>query len=213
MFEKRRADMVEQCVVGAGITDERVIRALSRVPRHLFVEPAIAHQAYQAKALPIGFGQTISHPTTVAYMTTMLQVKPDQRVLEIGTGSGYQAAVLAECGAKVFSIERIAALARRAQALFDQLGYFTIAVHIGDGSLGWTAHAPYDRILSAAASLEVPTALLSQLADGGRLLCPVGDDKEQVLRVITREGEKLHCEEHHLRRFVPLIGRKGWSGE
>ncbi|RMH84215.1 MAG: protein-L-isoaspartate O-methyltransferase, partial [Calditrichaeota bacterium] len=138
MFEVQRQEMVEKYVVGAGITDRRVIEAMGRVPRHEFVEPALRHQAYLGKSLPIGFGQTISHPTTVAYMSQLLEITGSERVLEVGTGSGYQAAVLAEMGAKVYTIERIPGLARRAQRLFDRLGYYSIGVRIGDGSVGWS---------------------------------------------------------------------------
>lgn len=210
MFERQREEMVRKYVVEQGITDERVIAAMLKVPRHQFVETAIAHQAYQDKSLPIGSGQTISHPTTVAYMTQLLALQGNERVLEIGTGSGYQAAVLAEIGVKVYSIERIPQLARRAQMLFDQLGYYSIAVRIGDGSVGWSAHAPYDRIIAAAASPEVPEALCRQLAEEGRMVIPVGGKSFQKLMVITQQNGRYHILEEISRRFVPLIGKKGW---
>ena len=158
MYDRRREEMVRKYVIGKGITDQRVIEAMLKVPRHLFVETAMRHQAYDDKSLPIGFGQTISHPTTVACMTQMLELTGDEKILEIGTGSGYQAAVMAEMGVKVYSLERIADLARRTQRLFDKLGYYTIGTRIGDGTVGWTAHAPYDRIIVTAASPDVETS-------------------------------------------------------
>ncbi len=211
MFERRRQEMVQECLIKAGIEDKKVLAAMGKVPRHLFVDPAMAHQAYQCKSLPIGNGQTISHPTTVAYMTQTLELTGTERVLEIGTGSGYQAAVLAEMGVKVYSIERIAALARRAQELFDRLGYYTIAVRIGDGSLGWTQYAPYDRILVTAASPQIPEPLFNQLHEGGQMIAPVGEKNDQKLLVITKKENKVHILKSYSRSFVPLIGREGWD--
>jgi protein-L-isoaspartate(D-aspartate) O-methyltransferase len=211
MFEKQREEMVQKYVIGEGISDEKVIAALRKIPRHLFVEAPLRHQAYFGKSLPIGFGQTISHPTTVAMMSENLEIRGNERVLEIGTGSGYQAAVLAEIGAKVYTIERIPELARRAQKLFDELGYYSIGVWIGDGSVGWNAHAPYDRIIVTAASPGVPETLLNQLADKGRLIVPVGEKTHQKLIIITREGADYHILAEHSRSFVPLIGKKGWT--
>jgi protein-L-isoaspartate(D-aspartate) O-methyltransferase len=172
MFDRRRTAMVRKYVVDRGITDERVIAAMLKIPRHLFVDQTFVHEAYKDKALPIGYGQTISHPTTVAYMTQLLELTGSERVLEIGTGSGYQAAVLAAMGVKVYSIERIPELAQRARTIFDQIGYYTIGVKIGDGTLGWTAHAPYDRIIITAASPDIPETLLRQLAEQGRMVIP-----------------------------------------
>jgi len=184
---------------------------MRKVPRHVFVDQTFLHEAYKDKALPIGFGQTISHPTTVAYMTQLLELKGAERILEIGTGSGYQAAVLAEMGAKMFSIERIAGLAERARSIFEQLGYYSIAVKIGDGTVGWTAHAPYDRIIITAASPEVPESLLRQLAEQGRMLIPVEEKSQQKLLIITRETGEYHILEDYTRKFVPLIGKEGWA--
>lgn len=211
MFERQRAAMVQKYMIERGITDERVIAAMRKVPRHVFVDQTFLHEAYKDKALPIGFGQTISHPTTVAYMTQLLELKGAERILEIGTGSGYQAAVLAEMGAKMFSIERIAGLAERARSIFEQLGYYSIAVKIGDGTVGWTAHAPYDRIIITAASPEVPESLLRQLAEQGRMLIPVEEKSQQKLLIITRETGEYHILEDYTRKFVPLIGKEGWA--
>ncbi len=211
MYERQRKEMVEKYVVAKGITDEKVIAAMRKVPRHLFVEAAMRHQAYLDKSLPIGFGQTISHPTTVACMSQLLELSGNERILEIGTGSGYQAAVLAEMGVKVYSLERIADLARRTQRLFDELGYYTIGTRIGDGTLGWTAHAPYDRIIVTAASPDIPEGLLKQLADKGRMIIPVGEKTEQKLMIITRDTEEYHILEDYTRKFVPLIGKEGWT--
>lgn len=211
MYDRHREEMVQKYVIGCGIHHPGVIAAMRKVPRHLFVASAMAHQAYLPRALPIGYGQTISHPTTVAYMTQLLDVVEEQRILEIGTGSGYQAAILAELGAKVYTIERHPTLARKAQQLFDQLGYYSIGVRIGDGSVGWSTHAPYQRILVTAASPTIPDALVQQLDDGGKMIIPVGGKTQQKLMIITREGDKFHIMEDDEKRFVPLIGKKGWE--
>ena len=211
MYDRHREMMVQKYVIDAGITDARVIAAMRKIPRHLFVETAIRHQAYMDKSLPIGFGQTISHPTTVASMTQLLALNGSEKILEIGTGSGYQAAVLAEVGVKVYTIERIAELARRAQQMFDQLGYYTIGIRIGDGSVGWSNHAPYDRIIVTAASPEVPQTLAKQLGENGKLIVPVGDKVQQKLMIVTRQGNNFDIIEADSRSFVPLIGKRGWT--
>ncbi|MCB0265758.1 MAG: protein-L-isoaspartate(D-aspartate) O-methyltransferase [Calditrichia bacterium] len=211
MYDRHREMMVQKYVIDAGITDARVIAAMRKIPRHLFVETAIRHQAYMDKSLPIGFGQTISHPTTVASMTQLLALNGSEKILEIGTGSGYQAAVLAEVGVKVYTIERIAELARRAQQMFDQLGYYTIGIRIGDGSVGWSNHAPYDRIIVTAASPEVPQTLAKQLGENGKLIVPVGDKVQQKLMIVTRQGNNFDIIEADSRSFVPLIGKRGWA--
>ena len=203
--------MVQKYVIGEGIQDENVIAAMLKIPRHLFVETPMRHQAYRDKSLPIGFGQTISHPTTVAMMTESLALTGSERILEIGTGSGYQAAVLAEIGVKVYTIERISKLAHRAQKLFDELGYYSIGLRIGDGSVGWSAHAPYGRIIVTAGSPTVPEALLNQLADKGRMIVPVGEKTQQKLTIITRDGDDYHILAENSSSFVPLIGKKGWT--
>ena len=211
MYEKLRNEMVKNFVSDEGIEDDQIISAMRKIPRHLFLEPAIAHNAYSGSSLPIGFGQTISHPKTVAWMTQMLELKGGEKVLEIGTGSGYQAAVLAELGAKVYSIERIPELADRARDLFDKLGYYTIAIQKGDGTVGWTQYAPFDRIIVTAGSPEIPDTLLNQLADSGRLIIPVGDKEIQKFNIITKQENKITKIQINKGSFVPLIGRKGWG--
>jgi protein-L-isoaspartate(D-aspartate) O-methyltransferase len=194
-----------------GIAQPAVLAALGRVRRHAFVESALWPQAYQDIALPIAQGQTISQPYTVAYQTQLLQPQPGQRVLEIGTGSGYQAAVLCELGCQVFSVERHNALHRTAKATLAALGYQP-RLKFGDGTLGWAAHAPYNGILVTAASPRVPSALLEQLAIGGRLVIPVGDRDSQRMTVIERLGPDDYAETQlEGFQFVPLIGEQGWK--
>lgn len=205
-----REKMVDTFVIGAGITDPRVISAMRKVPRHAFVEKALLHHAYEGKSLPIGFGQTISHPSTVALMSQMLSISGGEKVLEIGTGSGYQAAVLAEMGAKVFTIERIPELARRTQKVLEACGYFSIAVRIGDGSVGWNEHAPYQRIIITAGAPAIPENLLSQLEENGRMVVPVGKWQDQKLFLIEKIEGKILINEQNRSQFVPLIGEKGW---
>ncbi len=213
MFTSLRRQMVQKWILDAGITDSGVIEAMRKVPRHEFVEEILSHQAYTGSSLPIGFGQTISHPTTVAVMSEVAEIDADCRILEVGTGSGYQAAVLAEMGANVFTVERIPELAARARRIFEKLGYYSIAVRVGDGSIGWNQHSPYDRIIVTAGSPKVPKSLLRQLKDGGRLIIPILDDSSRKLAIITREGEEMHIREAEFRNFVPLIGKEGWSGK
>jgi protein-L-isoaspartate(D-aspartate) O-methyltransferase len=205
VFATRRNEMIRKFVLGAGITDERVVNAMSKVPRHLFVDPAISHRAYEGTSLPIGFGQTISHPTTVALMSAALRLEGSEKVLEIGTGSGYQAAVLAEMGAKVFTIERIPELARRTQVLLEKLKYYTIAVKIGDGSLGWNAHAAYDRIIVTAGAPVIPENLFSQLGKNGIMIIPIISSGEKKLKVIFRNEQEFRVKETEWREFVPMI--------
>lgn len=210
MYEPLREEMVKKFVIDAGIKDERIITAMRKIPRHLFVQTALAHQAYSAATLPIGFGQTISHPTTVAWMTEMLEIEEGDEVLEIGTGSGYQAAVLTEIGTKVFTIERIPQLAEKARQLFSELGYYSIAVQTGDGTVGWTKYAPFDKIIVTAGSPEIPDALINQLANNGKLIIPVGDISNQAFKIIVREDRGIKTTTSKSGSFVPLIGRKGW---
>ena len=211
MYERLRTEMVQKFVIDAGIRNEVTISAMRRIPRHLFVESALVHQAYSGASLPIGFGQTISHPTTVAWMTDALEIKEGEKVLEVGTGSGYQAAVLAQMGAKVFTIERIAQLAEKARKIFSELGYFSIAVQIGDGTMGWTQYAPFDKIMVTAGSPEIPDALINQLADNGKLIIPVGNINDQNYQIIVRENNLIKTSSTKSGSFVPLIGRKGWK--
>ncbi|HUF11311.1 MAG TPA: protein-L-isoaspartate(D-aspartate) O-methyltransferase, partial [Rhodothermales bacterium] len=195
-----------------GISDERVLAAISRVPRHLFVEPALRARAYRDEALPIGLKQTISQPFTVAYQTMVMNVRRDDTILEIGTGSGYQAAILCELGARVYSIERHKPLLDRTRALLDRLGYRIVTRH-GDGTLGWEAFAPYDGVVVTAGALEIPDALLAQLrvpdnqTRGGRLIIPLGDDRGQIMNRIDREdANQFKRQRLDSFRFVPLIG-------
>ena len=193
-----------------GISDARIVRSMSVVKRHLFVPEPFTSRAYEDSALPIGKMQTISQPYTVAFMTQALGVKPGDRILEVGTGSGYQAAILAEIGAKVFTIERHLELLSSARKIFDKLGY-RIASKAGDGTIGWNEFAPYNGIIVTAGAPDVPEPLLTQLADGGKLVIPVGDLDVQNLIVVTRSG--LHYDRREIQgfKFVPLIGKMGWA--
>ncbi len=208
-FVEERRELIE-ILRGKGISNERVLEAMMKVERHRFVLPTFINQAYDDQALPIGNNQTISQPYTVAFMTQALEVAAGARVLEIGTGSGYQAAVLAELGCKVFSIERHMPLHLESRKLLTSLGY-RIATRSGDGTVGWSEFSPYDGIVVTAAAPSVPQPLLNQLADGGRLVIPVGDQARQAMRVITRNGENLLEKEVEGFKFVPLIGKMGWE--
>ena len=216
-YQRQRAELVEE-LRERGITHEGVLGALGRVPRHRFVEAALRSRAYRDEALPIGLKQTISQPFTVAYQTMLLDPRPDERILEIGTGSGYQAAVLCEMGARVFSIERHRALLERTQEILEALGYRVVTRH-GDGSLGWPVFAPYDGIIVTAGAIDLPRALLEQLRlpedgrPGGRLVIPIGDREGQTMNRITRLGlDDFEREETHTFRFVPLVSESGDEG-
>ena len=204
--------MVERLRDHYGILDARVLDAMSETPRHLFVPEALQGRAYGDHALPIAANQTISQPYIVARMTELVEADRDSRILEIGAGSGYQTAVLARVAGQVYAIERIADLAREAQARIRQLGIYNATVKCFDGTLGWSAHAPYDAILVAAGGPDVPETLLVQLKVGGRLVMPVGAkrDSQKLVRVVRTE-EGFRHEEHGPCAFVPLIGRYGWS--
>lgn len=194
-----------------GIRDVAVLRAVAETPRHLFVPEALRERAYEDAALPIGRGQTISQPRTHAAYLEALALHGEERVLEVGTGSGYQAALLAHLGAQVFSVERLPDLASRARDALEQAGVRNVTVLVGDGSLGWRPYAPYEAILVSAAGPSVPPPLLEQLADGGRLLMPRGGPESQEVVRITRKGTELVEERLAAASFVPLIGRHGAS--
>jgi protein-L-isoaspartate(D-aspartate) O-methyltransferase len=196
-----------------GLADELVIAAMRKVPRHAFVESAFTEAAYEDRPLPIGEGQTISQPLTVAFQSSMLEIKPGMKVLEIGTGSGYQAAVLCEMGAKVFSVERIRSHHQKAAKLLEELGY-KLRTKWGDGTAGWSQYEPYDRILVTAASPSVPESLKKQLVIGGRLVIPVGDLDRQQMLIVTRKAEnEWEIQKNGWYQFVPLFGKFGWSPE
>ncbi|HXG65323.1 MAG TPA: protein-L-isoaspartate(D-aspartate) O-methyltransferase [Blastocatellia bacterium] len=210
LYQPQRARMVE-LLRQRGIRDERVLQAMYDIPRHMFVPEALTAKAYGDHALPIGEMQTISQPYMVARMTELLEVDKDATVLEIGAGSGYQTAVLGYVAGRVFSIERIGTLARRAQENIRRIGCYNATVKCFDGTIGWKEHAPYDGILVAAGSPDIPLPLVDQLAIGGRLVIPVGDTREQALVRVIRTPNGFAREEHGLCAFVKLIGRYGWA--
>lgn len=210
-YTRLRHRMVETQLIPRGIRDERVLEAMRKVPRHLFVEEALWSRAYDDNALPIGEGQTISQPYMVALMTEMLELKGTEKVLEIGTGSGYQAAVLGELCDKVCSIERIKSLGMRARKTLDDLGYYNVAIKIFDGTYGWRENAPFDGIIVTAAAPEIPQTLLDQLAVGGRLLIPVGSRGMQELVKVVRTEKGFQTMPSIGCVFVPLLGAYGWK--
>jgi len=212
-FKELREQMVRTQLIPRGIKDIRVLDAMRRVPRHLFIGSQNEESAYNDMALSIGMGQTISQPYMVAIMTELLELKGDEKVLEIGTGSGYQAAILAELSREVYTIERISALAENAREKFHSLNYSNIHVRTGDGTLGWPEDAPFDRIMITAASPKIPDPLIEQLAIDGLLVIPVGSRFSQQLLKIKKTKEKLIEEYHTPCVFVPLIGEHGWSKE
>jgi len=202
--------MVQEQIVARGITDARVIAALRRIPRHLFVDPGIVNRAYDDSALPIGEKQTLSQPYMTARMTEALALNGDEKVLEVGTGSGYQTALVAELCFNVFSVEKLRVLSRKARILLDQLEYQNIALHVGDGTIGWSEHAPYDAIIVSAGSPSMPKPLLDQLSSCGRLVIPVGDEQNQTLLRMTRTRSGLEQEQLGECKFVKLFGKYGW---
>lgn len=210
IFKKRRAKLVEE-LKRKGIGTESVLSAIGRVKRHKFVDTALQRRAYEDTALPIPLGQTISQPYTVARQTEMLEVNPGDKVLEIGTGSGYQAAVLCEMKAQVYSVERHRKLYERAKDTLAMLGYRAM-LKCDDGTLGWSAYAPYDAVVVTAGAPVIPETLKAQLAIGGRLVIPVGGSEHQDMYRITRISEDEFREEQFANfKFVPLIGKKGWE--
>jgi protein-L-isoaspartate(D-aspartate) O-methyltransferase len=211
-FQGTRQEMVRTQLEERGIRDARVLDAMTRVPRHRFVDPALQSRAYGDHALPIGAGQTISQPYMVALMTEALQLSGGEKVLEIGTGSGYQTAVLAEFTQRLFTIERSPELARAAAAKLRELHYGNVIVKTGDGTLGWPEHAPYDRIVVTAGAPEIPPTLFAQLAPGGILVIPVGDREVQTLEVMVKKGDGEALSKRLIEcAFVPLLGQEGWS--
>jgi protein-L-isoaspartate(D-aspartate) O-methyltransferase len=212
---KPRKKMVTSQLISRGITDERVLKAMEKIPRHLFVDEGLQDQAYADNPLPIGERQTISQPYIVALMTEALTLTGHEKVLEIGTGSGYQAAILAELADRVFSIERIASLADRARKVLDSLGYYNVLIRVGDGTYGWKEESPFDAIIVTAGAPHVPKTLFDQLTVGGRLVVPAGDRHTQKLLKLTRtsdEPDKAETKDLGGCRFVNLIGEYGWKG-
>jgi len=203
--------MVEQQIKKRGISDKRVLAAMETVPRHEFVEEGLKGVAYEDNPLPIGMDQTISQPYIVALMTELLDVSEEHKVLEIGTGSGYQAAVISHLSMSVITVERIPKLFKNAKETLRKLGYNNITVVMADGSIGYREYAPYDRIIVTAASPSIPDELIDQLADSGKMVIPVGGKITQQLLVLKKEGTKVIKTDSIGVRFVPLKGRKGWQ--
>lgn len=210
-LQRARALMVEGQLRARGIRDERVLSAMAKVPREAFISPQDSPNAYGDHPLPIGAGQTISQPYIVAAMVEKLELRPGDRVLEIGTGTGYEAAVLGELASQIWTIERHAELAEKARSILQTLGYGNVHVVHGDGSLGLPEYAPFDKIVVAAGAPRVPETLVQQLADGGRMVLPVGTRHEQQLQVVRKVGDQLSIVPHDLCRFVPLLGEQGWK--
>jgi protein-L-isoaspartate(D-aspartate) O-methyltransferase len=212
-FKRQRIKMVDSQIRSRGITDARVLKAMEKIPRHLFVDEGLVEQAYNDNPLPIGERQTISQPYMVALMTEALELQGTEKVLELGTGSGYQTAILAELAERVFSIERIASLANKARKVIESLGYFNVVIRVGDGTYGWREEAPFDGILVSAGSPDIPKPLVGQLKTGGRLVIPVGSRFTQTLYRVTRLSENVEDikkEDLGGCRFVNLIGEHGW---
>ncbi len=195
-----------------GIRDLALLRAIDTVPRHLFVPPTVRHRAYEDSALPIGSGQTISQPYVHARSVEQLMLTGKEKVLEIGTGSAYQTALIAALAAQVFSVERSRELLDKARPVLQQANVRNVSLSLGDGTLGWREYAPYDGIVVSAGAPHVPQALVEQLAEGGRLLIPLGDKEEQMLTLFSKKGGRLERRDITPVRFVPLIGAQGWPG-
>jgi len=210
-FGTIRDRMVQEQLIPRGISDGRVLDALREVPRHCFVDDALRSRAYGDFPLPIASGQTISQPYIVALMTEALALDGGERVLEIGTGSGYQAAVLSRLCSKVYTVERVNSLLAGARRVFDQLKYFNIVAKLDDGTLGWPEHGPFDAIIVTAGGPEIPEPLIKQLGDGGRLVIPVGDQRVQTLKLAEKQGEETTVRALEQVRFVDLVGKYGWK--
>lgn len=210
-YGRMREDMVREQLIGRGISDAKVLAAFRKVPRHLFVEENLRKHAYADYPLPISLKQTISQPYIVALMTELLALKGGEMVLEVGTGSGYQAAILAEIAGFVYSVERFGELAADSTKTLKALGYKNFEIRVGDGTLGWEEHMPYDGIVVTAGAPDVPAPLAKQLADGGRLVIPVGGAFGQILTVVQRSNGSIKSEGICGCTFVPLVGEKGWA--
>jgi protein-L-isoaspartate(D-aspartate) O-methyltransferase len=215
-YAKQRKKMVDSQIRSRGVRDERVLRAMEKIPRHLFIDEGLIDQAYNDNPLPIGEKQTISQPYIVALMTEALELKGREKVLELGTGSGYQAAILAELADRVFTVERLASLAQKARKLLESLNYYNVVIRVGDGTYGWREESPFDAIAVSAGSPSIPRMLVEQLAIGGRLVIPVGGRYSQSLVKLTRLSENpddVKKEDLGGCRFVSLIGEHGWKVE
>jgi protein-L-isoaspartate(D-aspartate) O-methyltransferase len=208
-----RLRMVERQIIARGITNPRILAAMRQIPRHVFIPPPFDQSAYDDNPLPIGNGQTISQPYIVALMTDLLDPEPGDRVLELGTGSGYQTTILATMAKHVVTIERIPAVADLARSNLSRMGIKNVELIVGDGTTGYPARAPYNAILITAATPQIPESLVNQLAEGGRLVAPVGSRDLQELVRICRTGNGIIESRHGSVRFVPLIGKQGWEGE
>jgi protein-L-isoaspartate(D-aspartate) O-methyltransferase len=211
LFGRARQEMVEHQIKRRGIKDELVLAAFQEIPRHVFIEKTHHQEAYEDHPLPIGHGQTISQPFIVALMTERLQLTGDEKVLEVGTGSGYQAAILARLAHEVHSVERIPELAQQAKENLQVIGLSNVTVHVGDGTLGWPPDATYDAIMVTAGTPVMPEALVEQLTEGGRLIAPVGSRWRQILELWIKHEGKIEKEEVLPVVFVPLIGKQGWE--
>ena len=210
-YKKLRERMVRDQFIARGITDQRVLAAFYKVEREKFVPSEVRNNAYEDFPLSIGEGQTISQPYMVALMTQSLELKGDEKILEIGTGSGYQTAILAELARKVYSVERMRALAERARKLLEKLGYSNVKILLGDGTLGWKEFSPYDRILVTAGAREIPQPLTDQLEEEGIMVIPVGNSYSQDLRVVRKRKNRIKTARVEKCVFVPLIGKYGWD--
>ena len=210
-YARERERMVEEQVASRGVTDPRVLAALRRVPRHLFVQEALRERAYGDHPLPIGEEQTISQPFIVGLMSSLLELTGQEKVLEIGTGSGYQTAVLAELARRVCSIERLPRLAERARATLEAFGHDNVWVRVGNGTLGWPDQAPFDRIIVTAGGPAVPPPLVQQLAEGGRMVLPVGSADNQVLTIVENVGGEIRQRTQGECKFVKLVGKYAWE--
>ncbi len=209
-FDNMRNRMVEEQLIGRGISDKKVIAAFRKVPRHEFITEEFLESAYSDYPLPIGNKQTISQPYMVALMTECLGLEGDEKVLEIGTGSGYQTAILAELSREVYSVERFQELTDSARKIMDKLGYKNCTIKTGDGTLGWEEHAPYNGIIVTAGAPGIPESLIKQLSDGGKLVIPIGSGFGQALTVVEKRGNFFDSKEVCGCVFVPLVGREGW---